>query len=399
MKSLVTLSLIILQFNLLFSQENNEVVKSKIDSVFNASSLPAFSASILNGDNVIYQVNDGYANVDANIELNEQHAILWASVSKTFLGVSILKAIEEGHFTLETNINDLLPFEIHNANHPNSIITVRHLVTHTSGISDNIPDYRKVCFLENPLDKKYKYDILTKWGIKKALKNDSLSLQEMLSEIFTLDGRFYSKKNFTKNKPGANYEYSNTAAALAALIIETKTGIPYKEYVSLKILSPLGMKHTSFDCTELQDENLAVLYTGSNNDKLPKYYSPLFPIGGLYSSPEDMNKYLMEMIKGFSGKGKLLSSESFKTLFSKQLDQKNMPTGLKIDEVNHGVFWVFQDDEVLGHTGGGLGASSFMFFNSTTGIGKVFITNCELTSSKEKVSAFIKIWYLLDDFE
>lgn len=399
MKKLSTLFLVFLQLNNLVAQTNNEEVKSKIDSIYSSSSIPAFSASLINEDGVLYQVKKGYADVESNIKLNENHAILWASVSKTFLGVSVMRAIEEGHFTLETNINDLLPFQISNINHPNNIITVRHLVTHTSGISDEIPDYRKVFFLEDPLSKKFKYDFLTTWGIRKASKNENLPLNEMLSEIFIPKGKFYSKKNFSKHKPGENYEYSNTAAALAALIIEHQTGISYKEYVKNKILTPLKMRNSTFDCRELKDDNLTVLYTGAKNYKIPKYFSPLYPIGGLYSSPKDMNIYLTEMIKGFSGKGKLLSIESYKVLFSKQLDQENMPTGMKADEVNHGVFWVFQDENTLGHTGGGLGASSFMFFDSSTGLGKIFITNCDLTSSQQKANAFRNIWFLLDDYD
>ena len=399
MKKIVTLIFILLQLNFVYTQKNNGVIKSKIDSIYNISTIPAFSASIINKDRVIYQVNKGYANIEMGTKLNNQHAILWASVSKTFLGVSIMKAIEEGYFTLETSINDLLPFDVSNLNHPTSAITVQHLVTHTSSISDKIPDYRKVYFLHNPLSEDYNYDIFTKWGIKKAMKNDKLSLKEMLSEIFIPKGKFYSKRIFTKHKPGTNYEYSNTAACLAALIIETQTGIPYAEYLDNKILKPLKMENTTFNCNELEDENRAILYTGSKNYKLPKYSSPLYPIGGLYSSSEDMNKYLMDMINGYNGKGALLSSESYKTLFSKQFEPGKMPSGMSKDEVNHGIFWVFQNENTLGHTGGGLGASSFMFFNTNTGIGKIFITNCDLTSSTTKVKAFLNIWFLLDDYE
>ena len=114
MKNILTLFLIFLQLNFLLAQSNKEEINFKIDSIFSTSSIPAFSASIINNDSVCYQINKGYADVESKIKLNEQHAILWASVSKTFLGVAVMKAIEEGYFTLETNINDLLPFNISN---------------------------------------------------------------------------------------------------------------------------------------------------------------------------------------------------------------------------------------------------------------------------------------------
>ena len=157
------------------------------------------------------------------------------------------------------------------------------------------------------------------------------------------------------------------------------------------------MNSTSFNTNELQDSVRAILYTGDDNLRLTKYFNLLYPIGGMYSSNADMSKYLSEMIKGFSGRGTILKNSLFKTMFSKQLS--TIPTGMKPDEINQGVFWVFNDDNILGHTGGGLGASAFMFFDSSTGLGKLFITNCELTTSQKRVNDFIKIWYLMDEIQ
>lgn len=386
---------IFINVNLLNAQVNNKSIESVIDSIYTNSNIPSFALSVIHKDGVAFKVCKGYADKENSINLNDQHSILIASLSKTFIGVSLMKAIEDGHFTLETNINDILPFKVVNPYHPNSIITIRHLVTHTSGISDNLEDYRKVYFIENPLQTTTKFDQSTKKQIKKALKNQKTSLNEMLKEIFTPKGKFYKKTNFSKHSPGENYEYSNTASALASLIIEVKTGINYKEYVDQFILNPLKMTNSTFFPNELNSSNQAILYTGNNNQRLTQYYSLLYPIGGLYSSLEDMNKYLIEMIKGISGNGTLLTEASYKIMFSKQL--KKLPTGMKDDEINQGVFWVFQDENTIGHTGGGFGASAFMFINTEKEIGKLFITNCELTSSQERVNSFINLWYLMDD--
>jgi len=387
--------LIYLSVGILNAQEKAKPIESVIDSIYENSNIPAFALSVIHKDSVVFETCKGYADKENSIGLNEQHSILIASLSKTFIGVALMKAIEDGHFTLETNINDILPFKVINPNYPKSTITIRHLVTHTSGISDNLEDYRKVYFINNPLETTTVFDKSTKKQIKQALKNKNLSLVEMLREIFTKNGKFYKKKNFNKHLPGENYEYSNTASALAALLIEVKTGMDYRKYVDEIILNPLKMTNSTFLPNELNRSNRAILYTGNNNHRLTQYQSLLYPIGGLYSSLEDMNKYLIEMIKGLSGNGQILKELSYDIMFSKQL--KKLPTGMKDDEINQGVFWVFQDENTIGHTGGGLGGSAFMFINTKNKIGKLFISNCELTTSQERVNSFINLWYLMDD--
>lgn len=397
MKHILTFLLIACSLNESLGQVDNSLIESKIDSIYNNSNIPGFTVSILNEEGMIFQSNKGFADVENSILMNDQHSILIASVSKTFLGVCLMKGIEDGYFDLESNINNLLPFKVINPYYPNIPITIRHLVTHTSGISDNLVDSRKIHFLENPLENNTTFDKKTEKQIKEALKNDKVSLIDLLADIFTPKGELYKKKNFNKHSPGEHFEYSNTASALAALIIESKAGITYENYVKKHVIMPLGMTNTTFQTTELADSASAILYTGNENLRLTKYFNLLYPIGGIYSSSNDMSKYLTDMMKGFSGNGKLLSSSSYKTMFSKQILDK--PTGMRADEINQGVFWVFQDENTIGHTGGGLGASAFMFFDSKTGIGKIFISNCELTSSQKRANDLVNIWYLMDEIK
>lgn len=359
--------------------------------------MPGFTISVLNEDGKIFQSNQGFSDIENSIALNENHSILIASLSKTFLGVCVMKGIEDGYFELESNINDLLPFEVTNPYHPNTPIKIKHLVTHTSGISDNLNDSKKIYFIKNPIETNSQFDKKTKKQIQKALKNEKLALKDLLSNIFVFGGKLYKKKNFNKHAPGEHFEYSNTASALTALIIESKSGMTYEKYLKKNILDPLGMASTTFRTEELNDSIRAILYTSDKNIRLTQYFNLLYPIGGIYSNNVDMTIYLTEMIKGFNGNGSLLTNSSYRIMFSKQL--LITPTGMNPDEINQGVFWVFNDENTIGHTGAGLGASAFMFFNSSSGLGKIFITNCELTTSQKRVNDFINIWYLMDEIK
>ena len=231
MKYILILLAIFCLSNESFGQNNNDDIESKIDSIYNNSNIPGFTVCVLNEDGPIFQSSQGFSDIENSKKMNENHSILIASLSKTFIGVCLMKGIEDGYFELESNINDLLPFTITNPYYPNAPIKLKHLVTHTSGISDNLIDPKKIFFFENPLENGSEFDRKTKKQIQKALKNEKTTLTGMLSNIFIPNGDFYKKKNFNKHAPGEHFEYSNTASALAALIIEHKTGVSYDKYL------------------------------------------------------------------------------------------------------------------------------------------------------------------------
>ncbi len=94
------------------------------------------AVSVVKKDKILFQKAYGQANVAKNAPYTNQTLQPIASVSKTFIGVALRKAIEQGYFTLETPINDRLPFTVKNPNFPDKPITIKHLATHTSGLID-----------------------------------------------------------------------------------------------------------------------------------------------------------------------------------------------------------------------------------------------------------------------
>jgi CubicO group peptidase (beta-lactamase class C family) len=59
------------------------------------------------------------------------------SIAKPFTGVAMMRAVQEGKLSLDEDINQYLPFRVVNSHFPNERITLRHLATHTSGITDD----------------------------------------------------------------------------------------------------------------------------------------------------------------------------------------------------------------------------------------------------------------------
>jgi CubicO group peptidase (beta-lactamase class C family) len=306
-----------------------------------------------------------------------------------------------GYFNLETNINDVLPFQVRNPNFPKENITIKHLATHTSGIRDREEVYYKNFMLtpfsdtQNALYQHFKS--------KATIENRAdTTLEIFLKGYFDKKGERYSKKNFMKSKVGETYEYSNIGAALAAYLIEVKAKMPFASFCEKHVFEPLKMQQTSWFLTEKIAKQHSKAYN-FKGEAYPLYATITYPDGGLRTSCVDLSKYLVEMIKGYNGQSDLLKKQSFEQLFAKQFTDNSLPKNNSKQEPNSGIFWRYKTNGMIGHTGGDLGATAFMFFDPKTNIGKIFISNTELDSpeqakpDEEMVKQFIAIWKALDD--
>ena len=336
-----------------------------------------FAVTVVKRDKILYQNAFGQADVAKGTPYTNQTLQPIASISKTFIGVALMRAIEQGYFTLETPINDILPVKIKNPNAPNSIIRIKHLASHTSGLTDNEAIYLKnhsILAGENTTSVEAKRMINELgFGTNGTVK----SLKDFMEAYYTEGGSLYNKTNFLAAEAGASYSYSNIGAALAAYLIEVKTGKSFSEYCTENIFKPLSMNNTSWSITPDNRLKMATLHW-ERNKPLSFYKAATYPDGSLITSNEDLSKYFVEMIKGFSGESTFLKKESFDMLFKKQFEVGKIPTNLNEKEDNAGVFWVYFKNGRIGHTGGDLGVTTLMAFYPDTKTGFIFLSNSEL---------------------
>ncbi|MFK7811312.1 MAG: serine hydrolase domain-containing protein [Maribacter sp.] len=369
---LITSFLILFGLTISIGQETYKKLDSEIEKLYQSSEIPGFSIAVVNSDTVVFQKSYGYENLDENLEFSTEQRFNIASISKTFIGLGIMSLIEEGKLTLDTPINDLLPFKVHNPHHTNEI-TIKHLATHTSSIIDSDIG-QKSWYLDSPLKLSKKevgkdiYKTFCSWA-----DNNKTSLGVFLKASLTKDGDHYSKKRFAKTVPGDTYVYSNIGAALAAYIIELKTGLSYDQYIEKLVAKEFGFspgvwKHTS--------EQLPTSYF-QNKIEIPAYRPILYPTGGMMLSCEELSGYLLHMMKGFKGESKILTPQSFQKMM-------NLSEG-------NGVFWELKGNKV-GHNGGNYGVICLMSFDKETGIGKILLTNISSYASDNIMKQVVKIW-------
>ncbi|MEO0468552.1 MAG: serine hydrolase domain-containing protein [Bacteroidota bacterium] len=304
------------------------------------------------------------------------------SVSKTVVGLALVKAVEAGHLSMDTPINDVLPFSVNNPFFSDQPILIRHLANHTSGIRDS-KHYGKTYVADPDIERSG--DIHTDFqGFLQS--HESLRLQDFLFRILNKKGQWYKKKNFLRAAPGTEADYANLNAALAALAIEHASGKDFESFCQEKIFIPLKMKHTSWDGSSLNQTRLATPYFPAGK-VVPPYRLNSWPDGGLYTSVEDLSLLLQEIIMAFQGKSTFLSHP-----FAKQL--------LPGDDDGLRAFWgMGEKSRNIGHGGSDPGVQTDMQFNADRLLGRIIFTNVNAEDNEALWEQYRGIHRILAEYE
>ncbi len=346
-----------------------------LNDIYSHSDAPGMAVSIIKNDSVLYQQSFGKADIDQDKPYTNQTTQPIGSISKTFVAAAIVKAIEQGYFTLETNINDILPVELKNPKIPNAVMQVKHLVTHTSGLLDEAGSYFQAYHIVSGEDMSTAGAqlLVNGFGIQ---QRESRPLEDFLASYYYPGGDLYSLENFASSAPGTSWNYSNIATSLAAYLVEKATGMPFNMYVSTHILDPLGMTRTSYDLADLDRAGIAQLYWDKNT-ALPIYANDSYPDGSIYTCNEDLAKFLLDMMKGAKGQSAtLFSAAGYKMLFEALLPEGILPAGLA---ENQGVFWFLNGDEIK-HDGNDPGISCNLQFDKDGKAGYLLLTNMDASA-------------------
>ncbi|MEM1121777.1 MAG: serine hydrolase domain-containing protein [Bacteroidota bacterium] len=359
----------------------------QLDEIYQNGQLPGFAVAIVNEKEILFEKTVGYADIANKVPYTNNTQQNIASISKTFIGIALMQAVAQGKLSLDQPINDLLPFSVHNPNHPTLPITARHLATHTSSINDSEIGYKRV-FLKTPYTLNAKevgkehHQFFEAWA-----KNTSSNLGDFLRSALTIDGVNYEKKRFSKDKPGQTYQYSNLGASLLAYLIEIAVNQPFSDYVQQTILRPLALSQTRWSSDTKSDQPQATTYF-QDQQIVPQYENILYPAGGLYSTPHDLSQYLMALLKNNAGSEHLLSAAAFQEMISPQL------TDLPPSE-NRGIMWAINDQQA-GHNGGNYGVTLFFAFDKEKAYGRLFMTNISSYKDRQLIPQMVEIWKLLE---
>ncbi|WP_394746878.1 serine hydrolase domain-containing protein [Spongiimicrobium salis] len=349
-----------------------------LEEVIETQEIPGFAISIVTENTIDYKTSFGFENIEAERSFNNQTVINIASLSKSFVGAATAKAIEQGHFSLDTPINAVLPVEIVNLENPDAIIRVRHLVTHTSGIIDDQSTYLQANYFVLPDQDMSTVGAHILTGSLGLEAMEPIPLDDYLGEYFLEDGVLYGDSNFIAIAPGEVWSYSNVATSLMGFVIESATGEDFATYVATHILLPLQMNNSTFNVTEVNQQEWAIPYLDKNTP-LPFYGNHGYPEGSIHTTNDDLANYLLDMTKGIKGQSNTLFGTAFyKLLFTPQLNAGIVPNSFA---ENHGLYWYKKGNSWV-HGGNSLGVSSHMEIRADGSSGFFVIANMDATFSE-----------------
>jgi len=367
----------------IFNLQQKEL-DTQIDSMLIDSEFIGIGIGVIKNGEVVYTKGFGHSNIENQKPYTKITIQPIGSISKLFIGLALVKAIQQGYFDLETKIDDILPFKIINPYKPLNKITIFHLVTHTSGIRDSDFFWSNCYFIKDAsnLDRGTKHII----SQHEAKDGDVLSLEELIKSYFVKGGKCYNRANFIETEVGERYEYSNIGSSLAAYLIEVKTGKSFKEFCRENIFEPLNMKNTSWQ-TPKEQKLMSTLYRDKKTP-IPSFQLSSYPDGGLHTNIEDLTIFLSTMIKGYNGQSKFMPKEKFDLLFDKKFE--NLPNDFP-DGTNSGVFWDWKRSGRLGHNGSDPGLFTDLSFDTESKSGTIILFNKEIVGVDDWKVQYLKV--------
>lgn len=311
--------------------------KNSVDSLLKEYTQEGFGMTALVSKNGIVEYKNafGNANIEFDAELSPENKFQIGSITKQFTAVLILKLEEEGKINLTDSIQKYIP------EFPNKgkTITIKHLLTHTSGI----PEY---------MDWEKHHD---KWMF-------FYSPNELMNLIIDQPLDF---------NPGVDFEYCNSGYLLLGQIIERITGSSYNTYLKSEIFDKIGMINSSSNDHDTIIYNMASGYTRTNDLIKNAAFADrswAYSAGNIISTVGDLNIWYTHLFNG-----EIISQATLE----KALTPFILNNG---DSIEYGYGWYlekFQGAEMIYHGGSMSGFYSYVSFVPKTKTLTVSLANCE----------------------
>lgn len=317
---------------------DSELARALQQYVTNLARVDAFSGSVLlaKDGKVLYEGAFGHANKDFNAPNTIETKFNLGSMNKMFTSVIIAQLVEQGKLSFDDPLSKFLP------DYPSAAaarkVTIRHLLTHTSGLGSYFNDE----FFKSSRERFRSVD-----EMMQLTKGDSLAFE-----------------------PGTRWSYSNTGMLVLGKVIEVVTKQDYFDYVRTHLAQPAGM--TNSDAYELDgvNANLAVGYEKEYaDDGTKRYRNNVFmhvmrggPAGGGYSTAPDLLRFAQALMSG-----KLVRPATFELMTTPKPDVSSPRYGYG--------FQLEPQAGIVGHGGGFPGISSNLDIFKGTGYVAVVLAN------------------------
>lgn len=309
------------------------------------------SGTVVTREGIVAKPEVGFADFESRKPIAWNTMFWIASTSKPFQATAVMMLVDEGKVKLDDPVSTYLPqFKQHKS------MTVRMLLNHTNGLSYSAPD--------------------------KFRPTDCCSLAEEVDRFATLPPLF---------EPGTRFQYSNAGPDTASRIVEVVSDQSFEAFITERLLTPLGMKDTTYFPSEEQLSRLApgcmfdpaskklvrapneVFLTFPLNDREARHA----PGGGLFTTGIDLALFVqMFLNKGELGGKRYLSEASVAEMTRNQVPADLLPTVPQFPgpegPTGYGLGWGVLGQGVYFHTGVAMTA---MRVDAARGFGTILLSS------------------------
>jgi CubicO group peptidase (beta-lactamase class C family) len=304
-----------------FSENLERIVTASVEHAEKKKEpISGLSLAVYSKGKPVFVKGFGFADLEKRIPISTKTVFRVGSITKEFTAAAIMLLVEEKKLKLSESVRKILP------EYPGipSEVTIEHLLSHTSGI--------------------FNYTDLPNWA---ELENKSMPRAELISHFLSQPADF---------KPGESWNYSNSGYYLLGLVIESVSGVSYRDFVDQRLVKKSGMQSTGY-CKEdidqpLQAKGYEGLVDGKWREAKPINMEHPFAAGGMCSTAEDLALWATALMRG-----EIVSRESLQWMET-PVHRKNQPPSDKM-QVGRAGMMIYDE---MGHryVGGGGSIEGFI---------------------------------------
>jgi len=307
------------------------------------------SIALVDRDGILWSAGFGHTNRDHKKPVTTETIFAAMSITKVFTATAVMFAIQDGLVELDTPITKYLPdFTVNSRfeENPQEKITLRHLLTHTSGLT---------------------FD--TTVGNGGEMEN--VSFEDHIKSI---------SNTWLRHEVGEKLLYSNIGMDLVAYILQVHSGKPYSEYLSETIFRPLNMTNSTTDLIYIRNHSNRAIGQVPHIKETPLDVVNFYlGCGSLFTSAKDLAKFIQFHLNRGRVDQRQILDERF-------IDIMYTPSPFLYPKKESGInSWPIlrnkskDEHRQFGHDGGGLGFGAYMYWYPEYGFGAVIMVNASLS--------------------
>ena len=327
-------------------ERTKRILTNEIKEILDDTGIPSISIGLMKDDRVVWTAAFGYSNAKLKVPATPNTIYSTGSCLKPITAMAIMQLVDKGKIKLDDPINKSLgKHAVKDFSAKGTPVTFRHLLSHYSGLT-------------------VKHEMVPLW--ERRLPK---SLEQLASELKS------------EEPPGKRFQYSNSGFALAGLLVQKISGMPYEQYIVENILRPVGIRQSGLiNPTPEMIEELSLPYRLQNRKAVPvgRIRFDIYPAGDAYLSVPAMSRILLTHLNGGKHKGvSILSEDSVNEMRKRQFGASGLDFGIR--EVD--------GDKLVMHGGGVPGYSTKFILGVKSKVGVYIAANATRVQLPNRILA------------